>query len=102
MLIYFLQGSLPWQGLKVDDNDQTQKDALILEKKQTISTEDLCRDLPREFTLFFTHIRSLKFGETPAYAHLRKIFRRLFVREGYDHDHVFDWTILKYLMSMQQ
>lgn len=99
MLLYFLRGSLPWQDLKV--SDQTQKDGLILEEKKAISTENLCRDLPKEFGIYFNHIRSLDFGKTPAYAYLRKTFRDLFVREGYSHDHVFDWTILKYLMSTQ-
>ena len=99
ILLYFLRGSLPWQGLEI--RDQTQKDRLILEKKKTISSEELCRDLPKEFAIYFNHIRSLDFGETPAYAYLRKICRDLFVREGYDHDHVFDWTILKYIMSTQ-
>ncbi|KAL8904662.1 MAG: hypothetical protein Q9207_003111 [Kuettlingeria erythrocarpa] len=95
MFLYFLRGSLPWQGLQA--GDQTQKDELILEKKRTISTEDLCRDLPKEFQTYFDYIHSLGFDETPSYSYLRKIFRNLFVREGFDCDHVFDWTILKYL-----
>ena len=97
MLVYFLQGSLPWQGLAA--KDYAQKDELILEKKKTISTKDLCKDLPKEFLTYFDHIRSLKFDETPAYAYLRKIFRNLFTREGFERDYVFDWTILKYLMD---
>ena len=95
MLLYFLRGSLPWQGLKA--RNHTQRDELILEKKRTISVEDLCKDLPEEFNTYFNHIRSLEFDQTPNYAHLRKIFRNLFVREGFECDHVFDWTILKFL-----
>jgi len=97
MLLYFLRGSLPWQGLTAEDH--TQKDELILEEKKTINTEDLCRDLPKEFSAFFNHIRSLEFGERPLYANLRKIFRNLYTREGLERDFVFDWTILKYLMD---
>ena len=97
MLLYFLRGSLPWQGLTAKDH--AQKDGLILEKKKTISTKDLCRDLPKEFLTYFDHIRSLGFDERPVYAYLRKIFRSLFIQEGFDHDYVFDWTILKYLMG---
>ncbi|MCJ1427636.1 serine/threonine protein kinase [Sticta canariensis] len=97
MLLYFLRGSLPWQGLTAKDH--AQKDELILEKKKTISTKDLCRDLPREFLTYFDHIRSLEFDERPVYAYLRKIFRNLFTREGFERDYVFDWTILKYLMD---
>lgn len=97
MLLYFLRGSLPWQGLTA--KDQAHKNELILEKKKKMTTKDLCRDLPKEFFAYFDHIRSVEFDETPAYAYLRKIFRNLFTREGFQRDYVFDWTILKYLMD---
>ncbi|KAL9628716.1 MAG: hypothetical protein Q9204_005714 [Flavoplaca sp. TL-2023a] len=95
MFLYFLRGSLPWQCLKA--GDQTQKDELILEKKRTINIEDLCRNLPKEFETYFQYIHSLDFDEAPSYSYLRKIFRNLFVRESFDCDYVFDWTILEYL-----
>ena len=99
MLLYFLRGSLPWQGLTA--TDQMQKEELILEEKRRINTEDLCEDLPQEFAVYFDYIRSLKFDEKPKYFYLRKIFRDLFVREGFDYDHVYDWTILEYLRSKE-
>ena len=52
MLLYFLPGSLRWQGLTA--KDQVQKKDLILEKKETISSESLCRGLPRGFRLILT------------------------------------------------
>lgn len=99
MLLYFLQPSLPWQGLKAAN--QEQKEDLILEKKKTISVKDLCEGLPREFATYFDHIRSLGFDDKPKYSYLRKIFRDLFVREGFEFDYVFDWTILKYLQAIE-
>lgn len=99
MLLYFLRGSLPWQGLTAEDD--TQREELILEKKETINTEELCQGLPREFTAYFDYIRSPDFDDKPTYSYLRKIFRDLFVREGFDYDHVYDWTVLKYLMATQ-
>ena len=100
MLVYFLRGSLPWQGLKT--KDQIQKDELILKKKETISIADLCKDLPKEFGIYFDHVRSLDLDDPPAYSYLRKIFCNLFIREGFARDNVFDWTILKYLMSQKE
>ncbi|KAK3171021.1 hypothetical protein OEA41_003105 [Lepraria neglecta] len=99
MLLYFLRGSLPWQGLTAAD--QTQKEELILKEKETINIEDLCEDLPGEFAAYFDYIYCLDFDEEPKYSYLRKIFRDLFVREGFDYDHVFDWTILEYLRATQ-
>lgn len=95
MLLYFLRGSLPWQGLQAEN--QEQREELILEKKRSITVEDLCEGLPRGFAAYFDYIRSLDFDDKPKYSYLRKVFGDLFAREGFDHDNVFDWTILKYL-----
>lgn len=97
LLVYFLRGSLPWQGLKAPERKQ--KDKLILEKKRATSIEQLCDGLPKEFAEYFHHIRSLGFGDPPRYRHLRKIFHTLFLRESFEYDHVFDWTVLVFLMA---
>ncbi len=47
VLMYFLRGSLPWQGLKA--NNKKQKYEKILEKKVSVSTESLCRGYPGGF-----------------------------------------------------
>ena len=81
--------------------NQEQKEGLTLASKQMINTEDLCGGLPREFAAYFDHVRSRGFDDKTQYAYLLKIFRALFVRLCFDHDRVFDWTILKYLMTIQ-
>lgn len=100
MLLYFLRPSLPWQGLKAENHEQ--REELILEKKKTITVEDLCEGLPQEFAAYFHYIRSLGFDDKPKYSYLRKLFRDLFVRKGFTYDHVFDWTVLKYLQATKQ
>jgi hypothetical protein len=50
MLIYFLKGKLPWQGLKA--NDKRTKYGLILETKQKTPISVLCEGLPKEFADF--------------------------------------------------
>ncbi|PSC73307.1 casein kinase I isoform delta-like [Micractinium conductrix] len=94
VLMYFLRGSLPWQGLKAATKKQ--KYEKISEKKMATPTESLCKGFPTEFVVFFQYVRSLRFDDKPDYAYLRKLFRDLFVREGFTWDYVFDWTILKY------
>lgn len=49
VLMYFLRGSLPWQGLKA--NTKKQKYERILEKKAEIPTEVLCKGFPGELCL---------------------------------------------------
>lgn len=100
MLIDFARGSLPWQGVKA--TDQQEKYRLILEKKEAVSLDELCDGLPRAFRDYQEHVRSLAFNDKPGYAYLRKIFRSLFLREGFEYDNVFDWTVIKYLMSLPE
>ena len=67
-----------------------------------MNTKDLCEGLPQEVKIYFDYIRSLDFDKKSNYSYLQKIFRDLFVREGFDYDHVYDWTTLEYLMVMQR
>lgn len=97
VLMYFLRGSLPWQGLKA--GTKKQKYEKISEKKVSTSIESLCRGYPTEFASYFHYCRSLRFDDKPDYAYLKRIFRDLFIREGFQFDYVFDWTILKYQQS---
>ncbi|KAL6535211.1 Casein kinase 1-like protein 11 [Orobanche minor] len=94
VLMYFLRGSLPWQGLKA--GTKKQKYDRISEKKMLTPVEVLCKSYPSEFISFFHYCRSLRFDDKPDYSYLKRLFRDLFIREGYQFDYVFDWTILKY------
>nr|XP_034914578.1 casein kinase 1-like protein 10 isoform X1 [Populus alba] len=94
VLMYFLRGSLPWQGLKA--GTKKQKYDRISEKKMLTPIEVLCKNYPSEFTSYFHYCRSLRFEDKPDYSYLKRLFRDLFIREGYQFDYVFDWTILKY------
>lgn len=61
----------------------------------TTPADALCRSLSQEFAIYLNYVRSLRFDDKPDYSYLRKLFRDLFVREGYQYDYVFDWTIRK-------
>ena len=95
-MIYFCRGSLPWQGIKASTDDERNK--RIKEKKINTPTEDLCHGLPDAFASYFNYVQTLGFDEQPDYSYLRKLFRDLFVREGFEYDHVFDWTVKKFNM----
>ncbi|GAA97463.1 uncharacterized protein L969DRAFT_68419 [Mixia osmundae IAM 14324] len=91
VLMYFLRGCLPWQGLKAATKKQ--KYDRIMEKKMTTPTEFLCRGFPNEFAIYLNYCRSLRFDDKPDYSYLRKLFRDLFVREGFQYDYIFDWSV---------
>ena len=100
MMLYFLNGRLPWHGLRTDSKQQ--KYQLIMDQKASTSLDDLCVDVPNEFNKYMDCVRALGFGGKPDYSRLRRMFRDLFVRRGFEYDYVFDWTILKHMESLQQ
>ncbi|XP_074349094.1 casein kinase 1-like protein 2 isoform X2 [Apium graveolens] len=97
LLMYFLRGSLPWQGTKTRTKQEMFE--IIAEKKLSTSIEELCRGHPSEFASYFHYCRSLRFEDEPDYVYLKRIFRDLFIRSGYQLDYYYDWAILKYQWS---
>ncbi|KAB7503656.1 Casein kinase I isoform gamma-1 [Armadillidium nasatum] len=91
MFMYFLRGSLPWQGLKAETlKDRYQK---IGDTKRATPIEVLCENYPAEEMAQYLHcVRRLDFFEAPDYNYLRKLFQDLFDRKGYTNDGEFDWT----------
>ncbi|EAN81735.1 casein kinase, delta isoform, putative, partial [Trypanosoma cruzi] len=55
--------------------------------------ETLCKGFPAEFAAYLNYTRSLRFEDKPDYSYLKRLFRELFIREGYHVDYVFDWTL---------
>lgn len=84
ILLYFLKGSLPWQGLAgKNKNDKYDR---IKEKKIQTTIEQLTRNSPEEFSKYLQYCRNLRFEEKPDYNYLRNLFRGLMERSGYSND----------------
>ncbi|XP_036164024.1 casein kinase I isoform X12 [Myotis myotis] len=89
MFMYFLRGSLPWQGLKADTlKERYQK---IGDTKRATPIEVLCENFPEEMATYLRYVRRLDFFEKPDYDYLRKLFTDLFDRKGYLFDYEYDW-----------
>ena len=73
MLIFFMKGVLPWQGLKNCNEKYTR----IMEKKLQIPTEILCYGLPDEITYYLNYTKNLRFEDRPDYDYLRGLFIKL-------------------------
>ena len=72
--MYFLLGSLPWQGLKLPPgaaNNASGKHRLILQKKQATPLDELCASCPPQFQEYLTYCRSLKFEAKPNMNYVR-------------------------------
>ncbi|KAI8338386.1 kinase-like domain-containing protein [Chlamydoabsidia padenii] len=92
VFMYFLRGSLPWQGLKAATNKQ--KYEKIGEKKQTTNVKDLCYGYPEEFGIYLQYVRKLGFEESPDYDFLRELFTKVIKNSGQVDDNMYDWCLL--------
>ncbi len=89
VLMYFLLGILPWQGLKVRKNeDHFEK---IAQKKYSTSFEELTSGQPEEFLLYFKHVEKLEFEDQPNYIYLIGLFQKVIDKYCTDCFYDFDW-----------
>ena len=91
VLLYFLRGSLPWQGIKVKAKENRYKKILV--KKKETSSDELCETFPEEFKYLVDYTRNLGYTENPDYEKLRQNFVVL-VKEKMcrNFDFIYDWT----------
>jgi serine/threonine protein kinase len=92
LLIYFLRGSLPWQGLGHLD---------IAKNKEENGSHELCHGFPVEFGSFLDYSRSLSFDAKPDYHYLFDLFDNLLLQQGIQGldgqhaDPTFDWEVVE-------
>ncbi|KAG2119732.1 kinase-like protein [Suillus discolor] len=80
MLIYCLQGSLPW----LTSNQEKLSSSSILERKVNTTIEVLCHRIPVEFAGILIYMCALAFSEDPDYNHICSLLR------PYNRDLIFD------------
>ena len=90
VLVYFLKGSLPWQGLLIKKKEDRYKK--ILEKKRDTSASDLCSGFPKEFEEFINITRNLGYTEEPQYDYLIWLMKNVLERENFIFDYYVDWV----------
>jgi casein kinase 1 len=98
VFMYFLKGTLPWQGLRA--HNRKEKYEKIMQSKMETSNAILCQNFPPEFMNYMNYCRNLRFEERPDYAYLKRMLKDLFFRENYQYDYIFDWTILNFVWIM--
>ena len=90
MLLYFLKGSLPWQG--VAGITKGEKYKRIYHIKKNIGAEKLYENLPNEFKEIYLYVKKLEFEQDPDYDYCRKLLLDVIeeiCKESYDN--FFTW-----------
>ena len=91
VLMYFLRGGLPWQGLKIRSKEEKKKK--ILAKKKETTPEELCKGFPDEFRQFVSYTRNLEYTQQPDYNMLKRMLFELVTKKMEDvFDFIYDWT----------
>ena len=93
VLLYFLRGKLPWQGIHVRNKDDRYHK--IMEIKMKTTPEELCKGFPKQFANYIRYCRSLEYTEDPEYNYLKRLFNEIL--KGYS-ENIFDWDIVNKTM----
>ena len=98
VLMYFLLGKLPWQGLPAQNKDE--RYLRIMEVKRDTKPEDLCKGFPHEFETYISYTRNLEYEQDPDYNMLKNLFLKVLKDEGYNGiDYYYDWDNDKTTMA---
>ena len=58
-------------------------------------------EIPQEFIMYLSYCRSLKFDEKPDYIYINSLLKDIMLKENYQNDFIFEWTILNYSSHKQ-
>ena len=90
VLLYFLRGKLPWQGLHVKKKEDRYHK--IMEIKMETTPFQLCKGFPKEFEKYVEYTRNLEFEQDPDYDFLKNLFNNI-LKEDKNSENGYDWDI---------
>ena len=88
VLLYFLRGKLPWQGLHVKNKEERYH--RIMEIKIETTPSELCKGFPKEFEEYINYTRNLEYEQDPDYEYLKNLFH-IILKD--DSEKIYDWDI---------
>jgi casein kinase I family protein HRR25 len=78
-IVYSARGDLPWMDISTRGDRRAQA---VLQKKLSVSAQELCEGLPAPFCKFVDYVHSLGFDEKPDYPRLHSILLRCSAAES--------------------
>ena len=89
VLLYFLRGRLPWQGIPVKNKEERYRK--IKQKKIDVTAEELCQGFPMQFVQYINYTRNLEYEQDPNYHFLKNLFTSVLSEMGHKVDCYYDW-----------
>ena len=90
VLLYFLRGKLPWQGLHMKKKEDRYHK--IMEIKIMTKPSELCEGFPKEFEDYVEYTRNLEYEQDPNYSYLKNLFNSI-LKEDKNSENYYDWDI---------
>ena len=100
IIIYFIKGELPWQGIKYKNKTEKYNKIFEIKQKSIVKGGGLCDTLPSDFQTILDYILDLKFTEKPDYSLIKKIIEMILAKLNYVNDLQFDWYNLEFLKNL--
>jgi hypothetical protein len=91
VLMYFLRGKLPWQGLRVKNKEDRYHK--IMEIKMGTSPYQLCKGFPKEFEEYVDYTRNLEYEKDPDYKYLKGLFNSILKEDKNNSENIYDWDL---------
>jgi hypothetical protein len=91
-MIYLAKGFLPWMAIK--NSNRKKRNEKLTEIKESLTSKELCADLPDEFELFYKYSKTLSYTQRPDYGYLRNLLMALINRLKEKFDYIYDWHLI--------
>ncbi|CAF0789027.1 unnamed protein product [Adineta ricciae] len=92
IMIYLAKGFLPWMSIKM--SHRKKRNEKLMEIKESLTANELCKDLPYEFELFYKYSRTLSYTQRPDYGYLRNLFLAVINSLNETFDYIYDWHLI--------
>lgn len=94
IVIYFILGELPWQGIKAKSKSVKKEKILEIKHKCDFKSE---KNLPKELIIFLEYCKNLGYDEKPDYKYIYKLFN-IMIGNFADGDfeinrYIWDWNL---------
>ena len=100
IIVYFIKGNLPWQGVKYKTKSEKYNNIYEIKKKSSEKGGGLFDSLPPEFQIIMDYILELDFTEKPNYSMIKKIIELMLTKLNTFNDLQFDWYNLEFLNNL--
>jgi hypothetical protein len=71
--------------------NEKERNRVVGQKKLQLKSNDICKDLPAQFSEALDYIRSLEFKSDPDYDFLIGLFKNVSKEQNFEFDGQYDW-----------